>query len=454
MATGGLAANGSTIGKVTGVLAPSNSYGIGTSAQNLAQAPKPIQTVQHSTPSTPVKSIVTPDGTTTTYHAPTQGTTSEMINSTPAKAPDDPSNKYNTATGQLNSNYRDPNVPILSQQQQNSQVNSQTGVNANGSTTTSNYTPPDQGTNGISQGGLIGNAVGQSQTPNPIAQNAGQNLNNIGSTTSPAIEQANQELENLKNEYMQKGLNIQGTAGFLTQANGEQGLLAQQYNNALAAAQGKLQNALSAQGQQISASSAAGGIGNSIQGLQQGALGTAIGANAPQFGVGYGTQVGNPSAPNGGINTSLNGVTIPANIQTIQSNTQKINDINSQSTAVDNNFSRAVDYATNAGLNDNSPIITGIQSKYQGNVQGSTAIAAFNQVVQQLNQQASALGFAPVDANNVTPSQLKQLQIAVKQKLANDVSNYQSENNNLLNNGSSNTSSNSSGGATGANPWH
>lgn len=39
---GGLANNGATLGKVTGVLAPSNSYGTGTSAQNLAQAPKPV----------------------------------------------------------------------------------------------------------------------------------------------------------------------------------------------------------------------------------------------------------------------------------------------------------------------------------------------------------------------------------------------------------------------------
>ena len=65
-------ASPSTYGKVTGVLAPSNPTGAGTSAY---QAP-----AQTATPS------------------PYAG----------GKAPDDPSNMYNTATGQLNPNYQAP----------------------------------------------------------------------------------------------------------------------------------------------------------------------------------------------------------------------------------------------------------------------------------------------------------------------------------------------------------
>lgn len=48
----------------------------------------------------------------------------------------------------------------------------QTGVNANGSTTNTNYTPPNQGTNGISQGGIIGNIIQAGQmTPEEKAAN-------------------------------------------------------------------------------------------------------------------------------------------------------------------------------------------------------------------------------------------------------------------------------------------
>jgi len=49
-------------------------------------------------PTTPVKAVVSADGTKTEYHAPI------------TKPADDPSNKYNTDTGKLNPNYKDPNA--------------------------------------------------------------------------------------------------------------------------------------------------------------------------------------------------------------------------------------------------------------------------------------------------------------------------------------------------------
>lgn len=385
------------------------NLGSGNSSQNpnpVIQKPGSIQGLinvpQTPAPSTAIKStsVTHPSGTVidTTYHAPD------------IKAPDDPSNKYNTSTGQLNSNYKDPNAPIVSQQTQNQQVNSTTGVNANNSTTTPQYTPPNQGTNGISQGGLIGNAVGQSQTPNPIATTAANNLNNIGNITSPAITQANQELENLKNEYMKKGLNIQNTAGFLTQANGEQGQLAQQYNNALAAAQGKLQNALSAQGQQISASSAAGGLGNNIQGLQQGALGTAIGANAPQYGVSYGTQVGQPSQSNGGINSSaLGGVAAPANIKSIQDFTSQINTTEKSVNTLNNLANQIIPNMGTTGFNQNlTPIGNQTFAQYFANSDPASNAgikAGLGEIKNQIsNVISSATGLTPTAVSGVTDS--------------------------------------------------
>ena len=278
-------------GKVTGVLSPSNPNGVGTSAQNASVAP---------TASTAVKKTTTTDSlgntNTTEYHAPESQPLYDTTNGfvTP----------YGLSQGAKAVQPGDPNynAPASSSGSSSSSSNT-TPPPVTGGT----YTPPNQGSTGISQGGLISNAVNQSQTPNPIATTAGNNLNTIGGTVSPAVTEANQELENLKNEYAQKGINIQGTAGFLTQANGEQGLLNNQYQNAQANVQGKLSNALTEQGQQISASSAAGGIGNTSQGLMQSALGTAIGANAPvtQFGqltnpitgavVGAGTSGNNPA---------------------------------------------------------------------------------------------------------------------------------------------------------------
>ena len=151
---------GTTLPKQSNVL---SGYSLGSNSQltkPVTQGTNPgLITPQ---PTTAVKKTTTADGTTTEYHAPT------------VKAPDDPSNKYNTATGQLNPNYKDPNAPVVSQQTQNGMINPSTGTNANGSTSSSVYTPPNQGTTGVSQGGLIGNAVQQSQAPS-AAYTAGQN---------------------------------------------------------------------------------------------------------------------------------------------------------------------------------------------------------------------------------------------------------------------------------------
>lgn len=438
--TGGLAANGAVPKQIVGYNASGGAiYGGagtlsgGTLANNYGS---PAPTVQHATPTTPVKSIVSPDGSTTTYHAPAQ------------LPPDDPSNKYNTATGQLNPNYKDPNA---SQQTQAGLINPQSGVNANGSISSSQYTPPNQGTAGISQGGLIGNAVGQSQSTNQNALTAANNLNalGLGGNDSPQVQAAIKDLQDLQNKYAGNTKNIAQTAGFLTQQGGEQALQNSQYSTLLSAAQNRLQNALTQQSQQITASTNAGSLGNQTQGLQQSALGTAIGANAPVYGVGYGTQVGNPSAPGGGIQTGLNGVDMASNIASIQNYTQKINDINSQSDAINNNFSRAINYATTAGLTGNSPLWEGFKNKFGASFLTNPAVVGFNQAVGALNTQLQAFGETPIDINTATRQTLLQAQETVKKDLLTQKNNLESEKQKLLNSGGSNSSSDgSTGGAS------
>lgn len=251
-------------------------------------------------------------------------------NTNSIKAPDDSSNKFNTATGQPNPNYKDSNAPVVSQQTQNGMVNSSTGVNANGSTSSTAYTPPNQGTDGISQGGLIGNAVGQSQTPNPIATTAANNLNalGLGGNNSPEVQAAIKDLQDLQAKYAGNTKNIASTAGFLTQQGGEQALQNSQYSTLLGAAQSRLQNALTQQGQQISASSAAGGLGNQSQGLQQSALGTAIGANAPvsQFGLLTNPTTGQIVGGNGSNAQQLMNTSLQKAVQLYNSGAANFND--------------------------------------------------------------------------------------------------------------------------------
>lgn len=286
------------------------------------------------------------------------------------------------------------------------------------------YVPENPRLNGVNQGGLIGNLVGMSQNSSPEYTNA----YNIAQDYA-------KQLADLKKQEAETYKNVEGTAGFMPQATGIEGVANRYFAGKEAGINAGYQGA----------SNLISGA-NAQQGLKQGALGTALGYNAPVYGLDYGKQVGNPSAPGGGYDSSLTNVGQGQNVQTIQTNTTKINDIDSQSTAVDNNFSRAVNYAKNANIPNGSAILAGLISHLQGTVGGDASIAGFKQVIDQLNQQAQTLGFGAVDPNTVTPAQLTQIQQAVKQKLANDRANLQSENDKLKNSGSSSSSGSSTGG--------
>lgn len=261
---------------------------------------------------------------------------------------------------------------------------------------------------------------------------------------SPQVAKARQDLLDAQKQFAQQTNDINQSGTWTSRALGEQGQANIQNSNVLNALQGTLSSALSSQGQQI------GALGTAQSGAQtqasraQGGAGTVFSSSLNQPSS-YGVPSFNPLT---GQFTGSGGVDTPANLSSISDFTTKINNIDSQSTAVDNNFSRAVNYATSAGLPNNSAILAGITNKVKSGVLPATALAGFNQAIEQINSQASGLGFGAVDPSSVTPDQLKQIQVAVKNKLANDKSNYQSKKDELMKqfNGSG-----TSGGTTGGN---
>lgn len=109
------------------------------------------------------------------------------------------------------------------------------------------YTPPNQGTTGVSQGGIIGNLIG------------------IANNESPQVTQARQDLQGLQNNYASQTANIKGSPIDLSLANGQQGILNQLFAAKQGAAQTALSSALTSQGQGIQANQAAGGLNAPIQ---------------------------------------------------------------------------------------------------------------------------------------------------------------------------------------------
>ncbi len=189
----------------------------------------------------PYSKISTPPNITNQPAPPTPATAGSTEGGTGSTPP-----AYDRVTGRLTDYGRSKGLPDInapkpvsgalgSLQDQRNAINPTTGVNQNQSTTSPYYTPQNQGTTGVSQGGVI------------------HNLIRMANTEPPEVAQARQEIADIQNKYAQLGVNINNTAGTMTQAGGEEALLTGQYNTALAAAQQKLANALQVRGQSISA---------------------------------------------------------------------------------------------------------------------------------------------------------------------------------------------------------
>lgn len=130
-------------------------------------------------------------------------------------------------------------------------------------TSTGLYSPPNQGTTGVSEGGIIGNLI------------------NMGNNETPEVTKARADLKSLEDSYATNNADILSRPEGLTQQTGQQGILASLFASKQNAAQNAITNALTSQGQRI------------------GATEGAAGANAPITGVPYGTQTIQPSQPNG-----------------------------------------------------------------------------------------------------------------------------------------------------------
>lgn len=333
------------------------------------------------------------DGSVTTheYHAPL--------------AADDPSNKYNTTTGSINPNYADPSAPktaAATPQPATANTTTPTG-RAAGVINAGQYTPEEKAL-------LDGSAVGD----------------------------ASKNLTKLQTQYNTKVGDIEGAPGIaLEDKIGRENAYAKANSANLLSAENEYSRAVSNQGQLI-------GLTQTQAGRAANAAGTVFGAGINQQGS-YGAPAFNPLT---GEYTSgdgaFSGVDASSNIQSVKDLTTKINDIDSQSTAVDNNFSRAIDYATNAGLTGSVPILAGFQNRFGAGFLTNPAVIGFNNAIGALNQQLTGLGQPPIDPDTATADTIKQAQQTIKKNLLTQKSNYQTTKDNLLKGGT--TSSGSTGG--------
>lgn len=268
-------------GKVTGVLAPSNPSGLGTSAYKPFYPTPTGQPISQGNtagllnqkapaPSTPVKKTTTIDAagntTSTEYHAPATNKTSTSASSAPQKAPDDSSYKYNTSTGQLNSKYADPNTP------------------ASAPLTVSGQVP------GLLQAGQQTGNEAQTQRQVEEAGGVTQWENDI--KNGMAVEEANKKLSDFRTAVAKKYGDIESSPIPLEFQQGREQALARQFASQENALQQGVANALTEQGQQFTAAQAQANRGlTAAQGAYTGAqtqagrglnaAGTALGAVAP-----------------------------------------------------------------------------------------------------------------------------------------------------------------------------
>jgi hypothetical protein len=345
-----------TYGKVEGVLAPSNPTGIGTNApQNTAGILAPNLGVK---PSTPVKSITTPDGTQTTFHAPDT--------STPAPAPIAP---VNTTPPGTNGN----NGTNFQQNLANVQTESNQG----------NSAAENQAYNQALQKSILLNAGAQNE----------QNAGHAGSSNTLNQASTDQLGTDYSNIFLpQTTANLQG----------EKGILNPELNQALTAESGIMSGILPEQ--QL----ATGGAEN-VAGLtapQQ------YGPTGIPFSPGTGTvgPLAGTSATSGG-----NGTGSLANIGALQTTqdqgaqVQNMKGIQTQAQALGTNLTNLISQSgfnsTNGGIATSA--INGIK-QWVNNQSGDPQYKVASDLIQEIASKYSSLlnssGGTPTDVSNTTQS--------------------------------------------------
>lgn len=109
------------------------------------------------------------------------------------------------------------------------------------------YSPPNQGTTGVSQGGIIGNLI------------------NTANNENPEVTKARTDLKTLQESNATANANIESEPIDLSLASGQKGILSRLFAAKEGAAQTALSSALTSQGQQIGATTSAGQLNAPVQ---------------------------------------------------------------------------------------------------------------------------------------------------------------------------------------------
>lgn len=253
--------------------------------------------------------------------------------------------------------------------------------------------------------------------------------------TNTIIERSKMGAMNNPNYSLDTGV---GRAGVISQNYGLMG------QNALTRASG-LGNlaglANSQQGLQQGAASSLAGQGSGLIGQGLGGLASSAGMRAPQP-YGLTTQPYNPVDDNyGGGSTggAINRAVQASNIGSAQDFQSKIQQTEAAAGAADANFSILNNYAQ--GFGENVPIANALIQKYGTTVQGNEAVAGFRAQLDQVRAAYQAItGAVPNIPDDITPSQLKQVQQALNNTVKNNITGYKNQLDTLKTTGSGSTS--------------
>ena len=390
--------------------ASANNYGINPNTQKTwggmlgitPQQPAPVPPAQHQSPTTPVKSITTnPDGSSTsTYQAPTAGmfsggssapevgvSSAKTLQSsgmipTP-KAPDDPSNQYNTQTGQLNPKYQSPTT---GNQANPANVGTTTGTQIGNVGGAGAYTPQEQQ--------ALETLTAQSQNPSTEynqAYNQYQNtyqqlaalqgaekdtMTNIGAQ-GISLDSSRGQMANVAQNYYGKeaalGAQEQAAMGALGAANQQQGLQVQAGTAAQAGAQNQAQRNLAGQEAVLGA----------VQPQQVSPGNTLVSPATGQAQYGLGTGTGG-----NGASAYQNFSNLKFNTEAGQNFSQQANSLQTAASQTDQNFATLQQAA--AGINLSSfPTINAASQFLQTQAGGAGRVSALNEAYNALQTSMS-----------------------------------------------------------------
>ena len=294
---------------------------------------------------------------------------------------------------------------LASQQQQKNTINPDTGVNANNSTTTPNYTPPNQGTTGINQGGIIGNLINQSNNPSPIVSQATTSL--MGGDYAKRVQDAidaqnravaiNQELNQAINNQTKEAIPIEFQQG-------RQSALQRDYGVQAQAATQAAQNAAQIAGLTQAGLTSAGGLANTAQGQQISAGSSAGSLNQPTGNIiNVSPVTGQPIAGNSLVDLAKLSGSISGIQSGAASNTQDYQKGLAPLRAADNIQSQIIStLQANPTLN-NQPVsaITNLNEF----LSGQSSQPGQQLLSQQVAQYINALGIDPNTAVNIAYQQ-------------------------------------------------